>query len=120
MRIYIPAARRAALMLFRRGSDADHARADALSAQREAVAADIYTGIMTGTVSEAHQITNRGHLLTIWHRSTRGDMIQESHFTRRSPAESWTASSHRDITTPAAIDITGGQYITITKEAQTA
>lgn len=117
MRIYIPAARRAAEMALRRGSAADLARVDAIDAAHQAAARTLYNAIMDGTVAEAHQKHSGGQLLTIYHRSTRpGIMIQASTFYRDHSGD-WTASSHHDINTPSEIDLIPGEYLTITKEA---
>lgn len=114
MRVYIPAARRAALMLFRRGSEADYRRADALTAQRQQIAAEIFTGIMSGRISEAHQRT--GKTLTIYTRSIRGEHVQETHCTLDRDGD-WTPTGHGDRYNPRQIDLAAGYYITITEEA---
>ena len=115
MRIYIPAARRASLMIFRRGSEADHARADALRAQREEIARRIFDAIMTGAAMEVHQRYNDGHTMSVYHRSTRGDFIQETWLTRGPhTGGEWEPSGHHDVHSPADIDIKAGHYLTIT------
>lgn len=117
MRIYIPAARRAAEMALRRGSAADLARVDAIDAAHQAAARTLYNAIMDGTAAEAHQRHAGGQLLTIYHRSTRpGVMIQASTFYRDRSGD-WTASSHHDINRPEDVELRAGEYLTITKEA---
>lgn len=117
MRIYIPAAYRAAKMALRRGSAEDIARADAIHAAARKAARQLFDAITTGEADEAHQRHTGGQLLTIYHRSTRpGVLIQASTF-YRDRSGSWTASSHHDINTPEDIQLHPGEYLTITKGA---
>lgn len=117
MRIYIPAAQRAAIMAFKRGSAEDIARADAIHAAAQEAAWTLYNAITTGEADEAHQRHTGGQLLTIYHRSTRpGVIIQASTF-YRDRSGSWTASSHHDINSPEDIELHAGEYLTITKGA---
>lgn len=54
MREYIRRTERAAVMLFRRGSDADYARLDAIDAHNHGIAIRVYNGIMDGSTSYAY------------------------------------------------------------------
>ena len=115
MRIYIPAAYRAAIMALKRGSAEDIARTDAINAAAQEAARTLYKAITTGEAAEAHQKHTGGQLLTIYHRSTRpGVMIQASTFCRERSGD-WTASSHHDINTPDDIELHEGGYLTITE-----
>ena len=115
MRIYIPATYRATLALFRRGSAADEARINAIDDRITEAAKRLYSAIMDGTATEAHQKHTNGQLLTIYHRSTRtGVLIQASTF-YRDMSGSWTASSHHDINRPEDIELHHGEYLTITE-----
>jgi len=114
MRIYIPATRHATLMLFKRGNDADEARADAIEAKREDIKRRIFDSIITGAADEAHQRFNNGYNLIITHRSTRHEGIQQSHFALINGT--WEATSHHDAHSAADIEIKSG-YITITANA---
>ena len=112
-RVYIPAGYRAAVMAIKRGAPADIARTDAIHDRQRSIAADMFNGIMSGRISEAHQFAIYGDNVTIYHRSTRGEHVQESHF-YRSKDGTWTAQSHRDIITPDDIQFQGGSYLTTT------
>lgn len=112
MRIYIPAAYRAALMLFRRGTPEDHARADAIDDARKDLEHTIFDALQAGTIDTAHQRTP--HSLIIYHRSSRkGCIVQRSHFFRTTTADDWTPIRHAEINTPEEMDIKPGMYITI-------
>lgn len=112
MRMYIPGAARAAAMVLKRGTAADHARADAIHAAIQDAARTLYTAIMTGTAAEAHQ--RYGDVLYIYHTSPRPDIdIQASRFHLDRDGD-WTAISHHDITSPADIDLHSCSYLTIT------
>lgn len=114
MRIYIPATYRATLALFRRGSAADEAHINAIDERITEAAQRLYSAIMDGTATEAHQ-RPRADMITIYHRSTRpGVMIQASTFYNDRSGD-WTASSHHDINTPDDIELHEGGYITITR-----
>ena len=115
MRIYIPAAYRAAIMALKRGSAEDIARTDAINAAIQEAARTLYKAITTGEATEAHQKHTGGQLLTIYNRSTRpGVMIQASTFCR-DRSGSWTAISHHNINTPDDIELHTGEYLTITE-----
>ena len=112
MQIYIPATYQAALMALKRGTDADIERTDAIHAQHRAIATRLYDGIMDGTISEAHQRYNGKYGLTVYHRSTRGDYVQASHFLLDRDGD-WLALSHRDIHDPADIELCPATRLTV-------
>lgn len=117
MRVYIPAAKHAAHMSLKRHAPADLARFDAIMDSIHDAARQLFTAIMEGAATEAHQRHTGGQLLTIYHRSTRpGVMIQASTF-YRDRAGDRTASSHHDINRPEDIELRPGEYLTITKGA---
>ena len=107
MREYIRANNHAAVMLLRRGSDADYDRADEINEHNMDIASRIFDGIMDGTIATAHQ--RQGTRLTIYHRSTRGDFVQASYFA------DGIATMHQDITEPAKMELSfmHGRYICI-------
>lgn len=114
-RVYVPATYRAALMDLKRGAPADYARMDAIQDQHKRIAHRVFDAIMTGEAAEAHQYYNKSCGLIIYHRSTRGNFVQESHFYRGIGSQyAWQAVSHRDITRPEDIQLQAGTYITIT------
>lgn len=115
MRIYIPAAQRAAIMALRRGSAEDIARADEIHEAAQEAARRLYKAITTGEAAEAHQ--RSGHLLTIYHRSTRPGVILQASTFYRSRAGEWEPSSHHDINRPEDIELHPGEYLTITRGA---
>lgn len=116
MRIYIPATYRAALMTLKRGNAADMAREKAISQQHRYITARLFEGLTQGSITEAHQRTP--HSLTIYHRSTRPDiLIQCSHFYRTATDSAFYAVSHHDINSPKDFNLSPGRYITITEEA---
>ena len=78
MREYIRRAERATMMLFRRGSDADEARVDAIDQHNGAIAVRVYNGIMDGSVNYAH--IRDGKRLIVYTRSLRGSFVQASYF----------------------------------------
>lgn len=78
MREYIRRTERAVVMLFRRGSDADEARLDAIDAHNHAIAIRVYNGIMDGSTSHAH--IRDGKRLIVYTRSLRGPFVQASYF----------------------------------------
>lgn len=117
MRVYIPAAKRAAHMSLKRHTPADLAKFDAIMDAIHAAACQLFDVITTGEAAEAHQRHTGGQLLTIYHRSTRpGVLIQASTF-YRDRSGGWTASSHHNINRPEDIELHPGQYLTITKGA---
>lgn len=79
MRRYIKRSERAAVMLFRRGSSADEARMDAIEAQHADIAQSVYSGLLSGLTDYAY--IKHGKHLIVYHRSTRGEFVQASHFT---------------------------------------
>ena len=78
MREYIKGTERAAVMLFRRGSDADYARLDAIDAHNHGIAIRVYNGIMDGSTSYAD--IREGKRLIVYTRSLRGSFVQASYF----------------------------------------
>lgn len=114
-RVYVPATYRAALMDLKRGTPADYAKMDAIQDQHKHIARRVFDAIMTGEAAEAHQYYCGSCGLIIYHRSTRGNYIQESHFFRGvGTGFTWEAISHHDVTTPDDIQLQPGTYITIT------
>lgn len=78
MRRYIKRSERAAVMLFRRGSSADEARMDAIEAHNADIAQSVCSGLLSGLTDYAYIRYNK-HLI-VYHRSTRGNFVQVSHF----------------------------------------
>lgn len=120
MRIYIPAAYRAAIMALKRGSAEDIARTDAIHAAAQEAARTLYKAITTGEAAEAHQIyTSYYPHLIVYTRSNRpGVQIQASHFYKSlHTGGAWTATSHHNINRPEDIELIPGEYLTITKGA---
>ena len=111
MREYIKANKHAVLMLFHRGSDADHDHADRIKEYNMDIASRIFDGIMDGSIATAYQ--RKGPRLIIYHRSTRGDFVQASYFLDRNGDT--IATMHEDITEPAKMESSfmHGKYINI-------
>ena len=111
MREYIKCNHRAAVMLFRRGSEADFDRADAIDAHNTGIASRAYTGIMEGRFDYAY-IRNGVHLI-VYTRSTRGNFIQASYFSNLDGDT--VATMHSNITSPDKMRDTfiPGRYITM-------
>lgn len=78
MREYIKQSKHAAIMLFRRGSASDFARADAIEAYNKAIAKRTYDTIMSGRADYAYIRDHRR--LIVYTRSLRGAFIQASYF----------------------------------------
>ena len=95
MREYIKCTSRAAEMLFKRGSEADYDRADAIDAYNTGMAERLYSGIMNGNIDYAY--TRTGKQLIVYTRSLRGLFIQASYFVEISGC--MEATRHSDITT---------------------
>ena len=111
MRYYLKSGRRAALMLFRRGSDADFDRADRIEEHNRGIMQGIFSGLMQGTISAAH-ITAGAHL-DVYTKSLRGDYVQVSHFCKLRGV--WEACSHSDAHSVEDLtrDLKTGRYINI-------
>lgn len=106
MRFYVKSSHRAVTMLFRRTSDADYIRVDAIDRYNDAIAARLFRLIMD---EGRHAWQRDGDRLIIFHRSTRGDFVQASYFFRD------TASMHANCLTPGDIAraLMRGRYVTI-------
>lgn len=99
MRYYLKSGRRAALMLFRRGSDFDYERVDKIDAHNSALMQEIYNGLMSGTMSAAYITV--GTRRDIYTKSLRGDFVQVSHFCKF--RGDWEATGHGDAYTGKAM-----------------
>lgn len=109
MREYIKSAHRAAVMLFRRGNDADYAKVDAIDAHNNAIATRVYNAIMNGSIDHAY--TRDGRRLWVYTRSLRGDFVQVSHFCDFNGT--MEAISHTDAHGPADMELLPGTYINL-------
>ena len=109
MREYIKCAHRAAIMLFRRGNEADHAKVDAIHAHNKAIATRVYNAIMDGSINHAY--TRDGRRLWVYTRSLRGDFVQVSHFCDFDGT--MEAISHTDATSPDKMELLHGKYINL-------
>lgn len=92
MRLYLKAKRRAALMVLRRGTNADYDRVDAIEAHNRAILSRVYDGLLTGEITAA-RVRSPLHQ-DIYTRSLRGDFVQISHFGLIGGR--WEALSHTD------------------------
>lgn len=111
MRKYLRAARRAAVMLFRRGNDADWALVDEISAYNLNVMEGVINGLMDGEIGAAY--IRMGRRLDVYTKSLRGEFVQISHFCELDG--NMEALSHADVHTAAeALERTAvGHYINI-------
>ena len=109
MRQYIRCSCRAYTMLFIRDSEADEARVEAINAYNMEIASNVYNDLMNATADYAH--IRDGKRLIIYHRSTRGDFVQASHFCEINGV--MEAIMHTDIHTPEKLAETfiHGKYI---------
>ena len=78
MRYYVKGRRRAGLMLFRRGNDADYAKVDRIDRHNLSVAESVYDAIMSGRIDYAY--IRNGSRLLVYTRSLRGSFVQVSYF----------------------------------------
>ena len=110
-REYIKCAARAAIMCFKRGSDADFARADAIDAHNTAIAERAFTAIMNGHAEYAY--IRDGKRLTVYTRSLRGNFVQASYFFEIDG--DMVATMHSDIHGAQDMEhtFTPGKYINI-------
>lgn len=92
MRWYFKQTRRAALAVFRRGTDRDYDRLDALDEHNLEIARRLYAGLMAGTINHAY--VRNGGRMDVYTRSLRGDFVQVSHFAEI--GGDWVALSHCD------------------------
>ena len=111
MRLYMRQTKRAALVLFKRGTDRDYERMEQLEAHNMEIARRLYAGLMDGTINHAY--ARKGGRLLVYTRSLRGDFVQVSHFAEI--GGDWVATCHCDATSAEKVEDESikGAYINI-------
>lgn len=117
MREYIKRNQHASVMLFKRGSAEDYARAEAIDAHNTDVAQRLLKGLLSGSIDYAYM--REGTRLIVYTRSLYGPHVQASYFTEAYGEP--IANMHQDILNAQHLEhsFIHGRYLNIAPSSYT-